>query len=147
MVNPASANGLGACTPAQIGLPGTKEGKPSFRPTPANCPDASKIGTVEIDTPLLDHPLPGASTWRTSTTTPSTPSSPSTSPSTTHRPASSSSSPAKVEPDPVTGQLTTTFDENPQLPFEDFKLDFFGGARAPLRTPPTCGAPTPPPPR
>lgn len=27
---------------------------------PAHCPDAPKIGSVEIDTPLLDHPVPGA---------------------------------------------------------------------------------------
>ena len=46
----------------------------------------------------------------------------------------------KVSLDPVTGQLTTTFDENPQLPFNDFKLDFFGGSRAALTTPFTCGS-------
>ena len=33
-----------------------------------------------------------------------------------------------VIPDPETGRLTTVFDENPQLPFDSFKLDFFGGA-------------------
>ena len=48
----------------------------------------------------------------------------------------------KVTPDPVTGQLTTTVNGNPQTPFEDFKLDFFEGARAPLRTPATCGTHT-----
>jgi len=45
----------------------------------------------------------------------------------------------RVEPDPVSGQLVTTFDENPQVPFDHFLLDFFGGANAALRTPPTCG--------
>src|SRR4029077_8545379 len=50
-VNPSSANGLGACSPAQIELHG---------PEPAACPDASKIGKVEIKTPLLDHSLPGS---------------------------------------------------------------------------------------
>ena len=45
----------------------------------------------------------------------------------------------KVETDPVTGQITNVFEQNPQLPFEDLKVDLFEGARAPLRTPQTCG--------
>ncbi len=47
--------------------------------------------------------------------------------------------PGKVEPDPATGQLKTTFDDNPQLPFSDFRLNFFGGPQAVLRTPSACG--------
>ncbi len=39
----------------------------------------------------------------------------------------------------VTGQLVTTFPDDPQLPFEEAKLHFFGSARAPLSTPPLCG--------
>jgi uncharacterized repeat protein (TIGR01451 family) len=46
----------------------------------------------------------------------------------------------KVERDPVTGQLTTTFDENPQLPFSQLTFTFHQGATSPLVTPPTCGA-------
>ena len=45
----------------------------------------------------------------------------------------------QVTPDPVTGQLVTTFDETPPLPFSDLKLSFFGTARAPLSTPELCG--------
>ena len=33
------------------------------------------------------------------------------------------------------GQLTTSFNENPQLPFEEFEAHFFGGEKAPLTTP------------
>ncbi len=39
----------------------------------------------------------------------------------------------------MTGQLTTTFAETPQVPFTSFKLKFDGGARAVLSSPPTCG--------
>jgi hypothetical protein len=45
----------------------------------------------------------------------------------------------KVEPDPQTGQLITTFDDLPQLPVSSFQLHFRAGARAPLVTPPRCG--------
>jgi hypothetical protein len=42
-------------------------------------------------------------------------------------------------PDPPTGRLTAVFDENPNLPFSDLKLHFFGGPRAELATPESCG--------
>jgi hypothetical protein len=44
-----------------------------------------------------------------------------------------------VDPDPVTGQLTATFDDNPQLPFTDLILSLKGGPRAPLVNPSACG--------
>jgi hypothetical protein len=138
VVNPSSANGLDACSEAAVGYTGMSEGRPSFTGEPANCPDASKLGTVTIRTPLVDHPLPGAVYL-----------------------ARQGENPfnsllaiyvaiddpvtgvvvklaGHVEPDPGTGRLTTRVEENPQLPFEDFELDFFGGPRAALMTPSTC---------
>ena len=44
-----------------------------------------------------------------------------------------------ITPDPATGQLTTTFSDNPQLPFTRLRLQFDGGPRAPLSNPPGCG--------
>lgn len=129
-VNPSGANGLAACSPAQVDLHG---------PGPAACPDAAKVGRVEVRTPLLDHPLPGAVYVAT----------PHDNPFDSllaiyvavHDPQSGVvvKLAGKVSPDPQTGQLTTTFRENPQLPFEDFELDFFGGRNAALMTPQTCG--------
>jgi hypothetical protein len=138
-VNPSSADGLAACSLAQIGYHGFKEGKPSFSTEPANCPDASKIGTVAIETPLVDHPIPGSIFLAKQS----------------ENPFGSLIAlyiavndpitgvviklPGKVETNPVTGQITNVFEQNPQLPFEDLKVDLFNGARAPLRTPQTCG--------
>ncbi len=48
--------------------------------------------------------------------------------------------PGRIAPDPVTGQLTATFDDNPQLPFSRLHLQLKGGPRAPLVTPPACGS-------
>jgi hypothetical protein len=38
------------------------------------------------------------------------------------------------------GQIVTKFANNPQLPFEDAEIHFFGGERAPLATPTRCGS-------
>jgi hypothetical protein len=130
-VNPSAAGGIEGCSPAQLELHG---------PEPAQCPDAAKIGTVEVDTPLLDHPLPGAVYLAAPHDNPFD------SLLAIYIAVDDPESGVVVKlaghvvPDPATGQLTATFDENPQLPFEDFKLDFFKGTHASLRTPPTCGA-------
>ena len=44
-----------------------------------------------------------------------------------------------VTPNPLTGQLTAVFDENPQLPFSELKLQLNGGSRAPDANPSVCG--------
>ncbi len=142
LVNPSSADGLASCSPAQIGYQGEKEGKPSFSAEPANCPDASKVGSVEIDAPAVDHPLPGSVYLAKQNENPFN--------SllaiyiTVDDPQSGVvvKLAGKVNLDPATGQLTTTVAASPQVPFEDFKLDFFEGARAPLRTPAVCGTHT-----
>ena len=46
----------------------------------------------------------------------------------------------KVTTNPTTGQITTVFDDIPQLPVANFQLHFREGARAPLVTPPSCGS-------
>ena len=59
-VNPSAASGLEACTSAQIGMRTAVGQIPAhFSGLPDNCPAASKIGTVEVITPLLDKPLQG----------------------------------------------------------------------------------------
>jgi len=47
--------------------------------------------------------------------------------------------PGKIELNESTGQITTTFDNLPPVPFSSFKLHFREGARAPLATPQSCG--------
>jgi len=127
-VNTASADGLAACTPAQIGLGNTAQ------PT---CPDGSKIGTVEIDSPIQSDPLTGAIYLAQQGINPFG------TPLAIYLAAQSDGVLVKlagrIDADPGTGQLTTTFANNPQLPFSDLKLNFFSGPRAALVTPESCG--------
>jgi hypothetical protein len=147
-LNPSSASGLVGC-PLLTGKSPEQEAKEANGEVSginletvygANCPNASKVGKVTIKTPLLEEELEGGVYV-----------------------AQQNANPFKsllalyiavedpergvvvklaghVELNEKTGQLTTTFDENPQLPFETLKLDFFGGERAPLATPRTCGS-------
>jgi hypothetical protein len=139
-VDPSSASGLDACSPEQVGLTSPiGSGGASFDAAPAHCPDASKLGTVEIDTPLLDHPIDG-SVYLTSQNR-----NPFGSLLALYIAADDERSgvviklAGHVEADPSTGQLTARFADNPQLPFEDLRVHFFEGPAAPLRTPTTCG--------
>lgn len=135
-LNPSSANGLGACSPAQVGIdPST--GVPNG--APVACPDNSKVGTVEVDNPLTANPLVGAvyvakpydNPFNSLLAIYITVDDPAT--------GILVKLAGKVTADPSSGRLTTTFDENPQLPFRRFTINLFGGASATLRTPETCG--------
>jgi hypothetical protein len=159
-VNPSQAAGLGACSLTQIGFNGpNEEGGLSFSKNPQSCPDDSKLGTVTVTSPVLaardeeqkveekegkvvPEPLHGAIYL-----------------------AEPFANPfdsliaiyiALEDPqtgivaklagegalDPDTGQITTRVTHSPELPIEDFSVHLFGGSRAPLITPPTCGAAT-----
>jgi hypothetical protein len=133
-VNPSAGSGLGACTPQQY------EAETSSSPPGAGCPPESKIGSIEIETPVLAEKINGAVYVAKPF----------------DNPFDSllslyivAKAPArgilvkvagKLEPNPVTGQLVTTFLNTPQQPFNRFTLKFRPGATAPLVSPPACGS-------
>lgn len=101
------------------------------------CPDASKIGTVEIQTPLLAAPLTGAVYVGSPTA------------SEKYRLFLDASTAVldmhivgDAQPDVATGRVTTSFEDLPQLPFSELKLHLFGGANAVLANPTNCGPAT-----
>ncbi len=130
-LNPAAADGLLSCSEAQIALDVH---------APPNCPEAAKVGTVEIKSPLLPNALTGAVYLAAQTTNPF--GSLVAMYLVAEDPVSGTliKVAGEVKLDPVTGRIVSTFDHTPQLPFEDLKLHFFGGSRAPLGTPAACGA-------
>jgi hypothetical protein len=124
-INPGQAAGLQACPYSQDGRGG--EG-------PAECPLASKVGTVEIETPLLAEEMKGNVYIL-----------PPDPPNMQLLVAASGDGVnlkliGDVHLNEATGQLTTTFSETPELPFTDLKLSFSGGAQAALETPALCGS-------
>lgn len=141
-INPAGADGLEACAEGQVGFLGNDSfGTAHFTPSLAEpfCPNASKIGTVSIHSPLLPNPLNGAVYLAAQN----------------QNPFGSLIALYIAVEDPISGtliklpgevslspsgQVTTTFKNNPQLAFEDAEVHFFGGERAPLATPAHCGA-------
>jgi hypothetical protein len=140
-LNPAVADGLSACSEAQMGY--APEGsKIRFSTTPQSCPDAAKLGTVEIKTPLLGHKLPGAIYLAKPYENPFGNLTAIYLAIEDEESGIVAKLAGKATPDPVTGQLTASFTENPELPVEDIDLHFFGGARAPFTTPLTCGTKT-----
>jgi hypothetical protein len=132
--NPSIAEGLVTCSQADLARESAKS-DPG-----AGCPNAAKIGSVEVETPLLENKSVNGSLY---IATPY------------ENPFGSLlamymvirneelgikvTQPLKIESDPVSGQITTTADNLPQLPFSHFRLHFREGARSPLATPPACG--------
>jgi hypothetical protein len=131
-LNPSLANGLTPCTDAQFKR-GTND--------PVECPGSSRIGSVEVDSRALDQDL-GGDVY-------------------VAQPLSQEPSSGEqfrvfihafntrygvnvrlighVFPNLRTGQLTVVVPDNPQAPFNSFKVHVNGGARGALTTPDTCG--------
>ncbi len=131
----SAAQGLESCTPEQIGL-GSND--------PVRCPDASQYGQLTVHTPLLpkDEPLSGRIFVAKQNDNPYG------NFLTLYLAIEDPSRgvlvkvPGKVDLDPVTGQITTTFDDLPQVPVSNMELSLKGGVRAALVNPATCGTKT-----
>lgn len=124
-INPSAADGLAACSEEQVGF---------HQEVDAACPDASKLGTVKIISPDLPEPIEGALYQRTPE------------PGHQFRLWLVSDAlglhvklPGEIKADPSTGQLTAVFSDLPQVPVEEIDFDVWGGPRAPLANPDTCG--------
>jgi hypothetical protein len=140
VINPGQANGLGACQPSEDGVGTTG---------PPSCPADSKVGTVELETPLLPDKLEG-NVYVLQSSPP-------------HLQLLIAASAdgvslklvTNVTLNEQTGQLSAQLGENPQVeaenpglkghlatpafPFTHFRLTFSGGAQAALMTPDSCG--------
>jgi hypothetical protein len=127
VLSPKAADGASACTDAQLGVGSAAA---------ATCPASSQIGTATIVTPLLGtlagkvflgQPTP-TQLLRLFVDI--------------EQSGVKIKLPGTVTPDPSTGQLTTVFDNLPQVPFTSFALAFRGGPAAILSNPQTCGSHT-----
>ena len=156
-ISPSSADGLGACSDLASDPSGDQVHYDSTKPV--TCQDSSIIGTAVATSPLLalrdpqtdevigPEPIPGevfllkphpgdlpfggtgqAGKFRLLIQL--------------ENPAVGVNIklPGVATADPVTGQLTATFTENPQLPSSHITVSLKEGARAPLATPVTCGS-------
>ncbi len=147
VVNPSAAWGLKACSDAQFFGPNRGKQEPA---TLAECPREAQVGTVRVKTPALEEALEGQVWLAEPECNPCTP---------------EDAQDGKMirlflqvisegeggivvklagrgKIDQQTGQITTTFENNPQLPFSSLKLNLGGGPRAVLANPRTCGSVT-----
>ena len=133
-VNPSAAAGLEGCSDAQIGLHSKAE---------PSCPDASKLGTVSVTSPLVDQPLEGEMYLGAPK---------STDPTSgdmlrlflvvrNERYGLLVKLAGSTVADPATGRLTATFDNNPRVPFDHLQVRLRGGDRGVLAQSPRCGNP------
>jgi hypothetical protein len=134
-INPSVGAGLGVCTKAQYEV-----GETASSPIGAGCPGESKIGDFSVASPIVSGPINGAiylaaphdnefgsllAVYLVAKSIPR---------------GILVKVAGELEPDPLTGTITATFDKLPQLPYSDLSIRFREGQRSPLATPPACGA-------
>lgn len=124
-ISPGGAEGLVACTDAQLGL---------GNGGPAHCPEQAKIGSAELVSDALGGPLAGAiymgaerpgERVRSFLVVPG--------PGITFKFVST------VRGDPANGRLSTVMEDLPQVPVRRIGLSFDGGPRALFASPLSCG--------
>ncbi len=133
--NASLAEGLTTCSEAQL------KGETASSGPGEGCPEASKIGTVELETPLLQGRLLQGSVFVAT---------PYQNPVgslialylTIREPQAGVivTQTLQVKPDPATGQLVTVAEGIPQLPFSELRVHLRSGGRPPLISGPLCGS-------
>ncbi len=156
VLSPSAANGLQACQetgPEGINMTGPESEEADIyghkHATKGKCPNASELGTMRISTPAFEKELEGHVYLAQPLC--GGPGQPACTPADAEDgnlfgvyleaegPGVIIKLKGKVSVNTSTGQVTTTFEENPQLPFNNLEIEFFGGPRAPLANPSTCG--------
>ncbi len=143
-LNPGAANGLLTCSALQMGLEGGFEERQQlendhFTPDEALCLEGAKVGTVAIKSPDLEKEVDGSVYLASEGTNPFEP------PLVLYMVAYNEELGVRVKlagtvvPDPATGQLVSTFEDTPEVPFESLRLHFFGDHHQSVSTPPHCG--------
>jgi hypothetical protein len=141
VISPSAAVGLGACSNEQFSL-GSQ--------TVAACPGDSKVGSVRVKTPDLEEELPGTVFLGAPECDPCSPQDAAEGRLVrlfvqVHGRGEDGIL-VKLEGtgrvNQVSGQLTATFNEDPQVPFSEFELVLTGGERAALSNPRACGLAT-----
>jgi len=123
-INPDAADGQSACADALAHF-GTE--------AEAECPDSAKVGTFAVGSPALDGPLNGAIYIAQPK------------PNDQYRLILAADGfgihvkfLASFRPDPLTGQVTATIDNLPEVPFDEFSLHLFASDRGLMATPAHC---------
>jgi hypothetical protein len=133
-LNPSVGAGLGVCTPAQLAA------ETAFTAPGAGCPNAAKIGAFIVGLPYFEKRLRGSIYLAQPHQNPFN------ALLAVYLVAKSADRgllfriPGRLSPDPGDGTLTAVFDDLPQLPYTDLEVNFRSGQRAPLISPPQCGA-------
>jgi hypothetical protein len=124
-INPNAADGKRSCSDTEASF-GTKRA--------AVCPEAAKVGTLEISSSALPGPIDGGiylgeprpgNRYRLFLTADGF---------ATHLKLA-----GVAMPDPDTGRITVSFSDLPQSPLQRFSMHFFGSERGLLATPEQCG--------
>jgi hypothetical protein len=123
-INPDAADGQSSCTDAEANFGTDSAG---------HCPDNSKIGTFDVESPAIEGPLVGSLYIGEPQ------------PHNQYRLFMIADGfgvhvklIASVVPDPATGRLTISVHDLPQVPFKEFNLHLFASDRGLMATPTRC---------